>query len=113
MSQNIALLTLSVKAIAALTALRFVSPAGGVASAAGNTVGVSRSDAAIGDYAPVDAIGTTQVTAGGAIAEGAPIEVGAAGKAVTASEGIVVARAAPGASAAADGDVLEVILIQN
>ncbi|MGH8039908.1 MAG: capsid cement protein [Stenotrophomonas sp.] len=112
MSQNISLLTLSVLATAVLTANRFVSPTGGVASAAGNSVGVSRSNAAIGELAPVDVLGTTQVTAGGAIAAGAAIEVGADGKAVTATAGKVVARAVPGAVAAA-GDVLEVILIPN
>ena len=109
MSQNIALLTLSVLATAALTHNRFVSPTGGVAAAGG----VTRSDAAIGQLAPVDALGTTQVTAGGAIVAGAAIQVGADGKAITADTGKVVARAAPGATATADGDVLEVILIPN
>jgi hypothetical protein len=113
MSQNIALLTVSVLATAALTHNRFVSPTGGVAAAGGNAYGVTRSDAAIGQLAPVDILGTTQVTAGGAIAAGAAIEVGADGKAVTADAGAVVARAAPGATAAADGEVLEVILIPN
>ncbi len=113
MSQNIALLTLSVKATAALVANRFVSPAGGVAAAGGNTYGVTRSNAAIGELAPVDVLGTTQVVAGGGIAAGASIQVGADGKALTADTGKVVARAAPGSSATADGDVLEVILIPN
>lgn len=113
MSQNIPLLTLSVLATAALTHNRFVSPTGGVAAAGGNACGVTRSDAAIGQLAPVDALGTTQVTAGGAIAAGAAIEVGTDGKAITADAGKVVARAAPGATAVADGDVLEVILIPN
>src|SRR5574343_129724 len=113
MSQNIPLLTLSVKAAAALTALRFVSPTGGVAAAGGNAYGVTRSDAATGDYVPVDVLGTTQVTAGAAIAAGAAIEVGTGGKAITPASGKAVARAAPGASAAADGDVLEVILIPH
>ncbi|HHA2680143.1 capsid cement protein [Stenotrophomonas maltophilia] len=113
MSQNVALLTLSVLATAALTNSRFVSPTGGVAAAGGNSYGVTRSDAAVGQLAPVDVLGTTQVTAGGAIALGAPIQVGADGKAITADAGKIVARAAPGAKAAADGDVLEVILIPN
>lgn len=113
MSQNIALLTLSVLATAALNNNRFVSPAGGVAAAGGNAYGVTRSDAAIGQLAPVDVLGTTQVTAGAAIVAGAALEVGIDGKAVTADAGKVVARAAPGATAVADGDVLEVILIPN
>lgn len=53
------------------------------------------------------------MTAGGAIAAGAALQVGADGKAITADAGKVVARAAPGATATADGDVLEVILIPN
>lgn len=113
MSQNVALLTLSVLATADLTNNRFVSPTGGVAAAGGNAYGVTRSDAAIGQLAPVDVLGTTQVTAGAAIAAGAALEVGVDGKAVTADAGKVVARAAPGATAVADGDVLEVILIPN
>ncbi|ENB4166295.1 DUF2190 family protein [Stenotrophomonas maltophilia] len=100
-------------ATAALTHNRFVSPTGGVAAAGGNACGVTRSDAAIGQLAPVDALGTTQVTAGGAIVAGAAIQVGADGKAITADAGKVVARAAPGATATVDGDVLEVILIPN
>lgn len=71
MSQNTPLLTLSTKATAALIALRFVTATGATATAAGNALGVSRSDAAIGEYAPVDVLGTTQVTAGGAITAGA------------------------------------------
>lgn len=113
MSQNTPLLTLSTKATAALIALRFVTATGATATAAGNALGVSRSDAAIGEYAPVDVLGTTQVTAGGAITAGAAIEVGAGGKAVAATAGKIVARAAPGSAAAADGDVIEVFLIPN
>lgn len=105
--------TLSVKAIAILTNQRFVSPTGGVAAAAGNALGVTRSDAAVGEYAPVDVLGTTLVTAGAAIAAGAAVEVGATGKAVTLNAGVKVGRLAPGASAAADGDTVEIILIPN
>ena len=111
--QNISLLTLSVKAAAVLAAQRFVSPTGGVATAAGNALGVSRSDTAIGDYAPVDVLGTALVIAGGAIAAGAAVEVGAAGAAVTLAAGKAVARLAPGAVALAANDVVEVILIPN
>ena len=111
--QNISLLTLTLVATAALTAERFVSPTGGVAAAAGNTWGVAKSDGAIGEHVPVEALGTAVVTAGGAIAAGALVEVGAAGKAVTRTAGIAVGRAAPGATAAADGDRIEIFLIPN
>lgn len=111
MSQKISLLTLSILAAAALTAERFVTATGAVATAAGNAVGVTRSDAAIGELAPVDVIGTAVVTAGAAIAAGALVEVGTAGKAVTKSAGIAVARALE--AAGADGDPIEVLLIPN
>lgn len=110
---SIPVLTLSVKATAALTAARFVTGGGAVATAAGRAIGVTRTDAAIGEFAPVDVIGMAVVAAGAAIAAEALIEVGAAGKAVTKSAGVVVGRLAPGAVAAADGDLIEVILIPN
>ena len=111
--QAISLLTLTVAAKAALEAERFVTGAGAYAGAGANALGVSKAKGAIGDQVPVDVIGTVIVTAGAAIAANAAIEVGANGKAITASSGAVVARAAPGATAAADGDPIEVILIQN
>lgn len=110
---SIPLLTLSVQATAALTKDRFVTAGGAVATAAGRALGVTRSDAAIGERAPVDVLGTTVVTAGGAIAADAAVEVGATGKAVTLASGVKVGRLAPGSSAAADGDLVEVILIPN
>ena len=113
MTQKIALLTLSVKATAAITAERFMGFGGAPAAAAAGAYGVSTTDGAIGDLVATDAQGTTIVTAGAAIAAGASIEVGTNGKAITKASGIAVARAAPGASAAADGDRIEVILIPN
>jgi len=110
MSQFRSLLALTVAAAAAVTAERFVN--GGVhATAAGRALGVSRTDAADGEDFPVDAIGTAVVTAGGAIAVDAEIEVGTDGKAVTQSAGVTVARALQ--AAAADGDRIEVLLIPN
>lgn len=103
----------SVKATAALTAKRFVTAGGAVATAAGRALGVTRSDAAIGEYAPVTVLGVEIVTAGGVIAADAAVEVGATGKAVALSAGTKVGRLAPGSSAAADGDLVEVILIPN
>lgn len=110
---SIPLLTLSVQATAALTKDRFVTAGGAVATAAGRALGVTRSDAAIGERAPVDVLGTTVVTAGGAIAADAALEVGADGKAVTLAAGVQVGRLAPGSVAAADGDLVEIVLIPN
>ena len=111
MTQKISLLALTVIAAAALTAERFVTATGAVATAAGNALGVTQTSAASGQVVAVDVIGTAVVTAGAAIAKGAAIEVGTAGKAVTKSSGVTVARALQ--AAAADGDRIEVLLIQN
>jgi len=109
--QYVSLLNLSILAAVAITAEHFVTAGGVLATAAGNTLGVARSDAAIGDRMPVDVIGTAIVTAGAAIAKGARVEVGAAGKAATHASGVAVGVALD--AAAADGDKIEVLLIQN
>lgn len=111
MSQNISLLTLPVLAVAALTGRRFVTATGSVAAAEGNAIGVARHDASIGEACAVDVVGTAKVEAGGAISAGAAVEVGAGGKAVAVDEGVTVARALE--AAGADGDVIEVLLIQQ
>lgn len=111
MSQNISILSLPVVATAALTARRFVTATGAIASAGGNALGVVRHDASVGEAATVDTIGTAKVEAGGAISAGAAVEVGVTGKAAASDEGVTVARALE--AAAADGDVIEVLLIQQ
>lgn len=111
MSQNIAVLSLSVLASATITNQTFVTVAGATATAAGNALGVSRSDASSGDYVTVDVIGTAAVTAGAAVAAGAAVEVGSGGKAVTHASGVTVGRALTAATA--DGDTIEVLLIAN
>lgn len=109
--QGISVLTLSIVATAALTAETFVTATGATATAAGNALGVARSAGAIGAEVPVDFLGTTVVTAGAAIAQGARVEVGAGGKAVTLAAGKAVGIALQ--AAAADGDRIEVALIPN
>lgn len=104
-------LTLGVIAAAAITQGRAVTAAGAVASAAGNAAGIAETDAAIGARVPYTALGTGLATAGAAVAVGAPLEVGAAGKLVTRSAGVTVARAL--SAAVADGDQIEVLLIPN
>lgn len=111
MTQKISLLTLAVTAAAALLAERFVGADGNYATAAGNTFGVTNTDGAIGDRVPTDVIGTAIVTAGGAFDAGDYVQVGANGKAVVQAAGIAVAQALQ--AAAADGDRVEVLLLQN
>jgi hypothetical protein len=111
MTQKISILTLSVLASASIAAERFVTAAGGVASAAGNAIGVSCTQAAAGEIFPVDVIGTAVVTAGGAFDKGAWLEIGSDGKAVVQTTGPAVAWAQQAATA--DGDRVSVVLIPN
>lgn len=111
--QHISLLALTVNAAGALNPHRFVGHDGNTAVAAGNALGVARTAAAIGEDLAVDVIGTAIVEAGGAISAGAEIEVGADGVAVTKNAGVTVARIAPGESASAAGELIEVLLIAN
>lgn len=109
--QNIPLLTTTQTATEAITADRFAAYTGAPPAAAGNTAGVARSSAAIGEKYPVDVVGTAIVEASAAIALGAAIETLADGRAVTKSTGITVARALQAATAA--GQFIEVLLIVN
>lgn len=111
MSQARSLYTLALIAGGAIAAERFVAVAGTQAGAAANCWGVARSDAAIGEVVPVDAIGTAIVTAGAAVAANALIETDAQGRAITRTAGPIVARALQAAGAA--GDRIEVMLIPN
>lgn len=110
-SQNISLLTLTEVASASIAARRFVTQAGAHASAAGNALGATRVPASPGEAFAVDAIGTAIVEAEAAIADGAAVEVGTDGKAVTQTAGVTVARSLQAAANA--GDLIEVLLIQN
>ncbi len=103
------LLALTATATAAVLGNRFVGHNGQHAAAAADALGVADYDAAIGDNFAVTVIGTQRVTAGAAIAKGAQIEVGAAGKAVTRDAGKVVAKAME--AAAGDGAVITVLLV--
>lgn len=111
MTSKISVLTLSVKAVVALSADLFVSPTAGLPAAGGNTLGVSASNAEVGDWFPVDTLGVTTVIAGGAIAAGAAVEAAATGRAVTRTTGVAVGRAMD--AAVADGDRIRIHLIPN
>lgn len=110
-AQYRSVLTLSLVAVAALTANRFVSPTRGLPSDGGNTLGVALTDAAIGQTAPVVTLGTAPAEASAAIAEGALVEVGADGRIETRDAGVAVGRALQEATGA--GHVIEVLLIPN
>lgn len=113
MKQSLPLLKLTLTATAAIVANRFVTGAGAQTGAAGNALGVAETAAAIGEKLPVDVIGTAIVEAGAAIAANALVEADASGRAVTKSAGVTLGRLAPGESAAAAGQLIEVILAFN
>lgn len=102
------LLALTAIAAAAVTATRFVGHNGQHAAAAADALGVADYDAAIGDAFAVTVIGTARVTAGGAFAKGALLEVGATGKAVARAAGKQVAKALE--ASAGDGAFVTVLL---
>ena len=111
MSQNIALLTLSVIASGAVSAQRFVAYDGAQAVAGDAVQGAARADAADGDPVPVDAVGTAIVEAGAAVSVGDSLEADADGRGVPDTSGgnPQVARALEAATA--PGQPIEVLLI--
>lgn len=111
MRQSQPILSLPVKATAAITGNRFVDITGAHATAAAYALGVAQYDAAIGDTVPVDALGTAVVEAAGIINAGGLIEVGADGKATAKAAGVSVARALEGSGGA--GEFIEVALLPN
>lgn len=107
-------LTIGITATAALEQFRAVSPTGGYPTDGGNALGFTTLAAASGARASVAALGTAIATAGAAINAGALLEVdGTVGKVITHAGGgnKEVARALT--AAAADGDLIEVLVIPN
>lgn len=111
--QGTPILSLPFTAAAAIGQNIMVSPTGGLPAAAGNTLGVNMFDVAIGERGTCVALGSWFVKAGAAIAAGAAVEVNAAGKVITKAAGVAVGRLAPGQSAAALDDLVEIIPIPN
>lgn len=107
------ILTLTVQATAALTQYRAVTDDGAVPSAAARCLGIAATGGAIGDRVPVDVMGTTMAEAGAAIAAGAALELDSSGRVVTKSAGVTIGRMAPGYTAAAAGDVVEIVLLPS
>jgi hypothetical protein len=107
-----AVLVLTATATAAITASRFVTPAGAVAGAGANTLGVADSTVASGKTFPVVALGTATVEAGAAVSAGDTVKSDATGRAITwATSGAKVGIALEAAGAA--GAFIEVALIPN
>jgi hypothetical protein len=113
MRNGISILALPITATGAITSNRFINAAGTLSAAAGNAQGVAQTDGVIGDKVTATVIGTEIVETGGAIAAGALVESDATGRAVTKAAGVTLGRLAPGESATAAGQFVEVILIQN
>ena len=110
--QSAPLFTLTTQATTALVQDCFITVAGAQAAADGNALGVVRQNANIGDYVPVDVLGTTIVQAGAAISKGATVKSDASGRAITwATSGAKLGTALQAASSA--GQLIEVLLIQN
>lgn len=107
---KISILTLSVAAAALLVSNRAVGQDGNYAGAGLKCFGFTTEDAeAVGAQTPVDTLGTTIAEVGAAVALDANLEVGATGKLITATTGVVVAKAMQ--AAGADGDKIEVFIL--
>lgn len=99
MSQNIAILTLTLVATAVVRACRFTTFAGAESGANGDIFGVSQSAAAIGEAYAVDCIGTALVEAGAAFAAGDYLASDSQGRAIKASAGGITTAVVAGAAA--------------
>lgn len=110
-ASSYAVLTRTVTATGVIAAARFATVAGLQAGAGANTLGVTRTAAAIGNKIPVDVLGTAIVEAGAAVAVGDTIAADASGRAIKWTTGAKIALALSAATAA--GDMIEVLLIPN
>jgi hypothetical protein len=111
MQQN-SIFALTLISSAALTANRFITPAGAAAGAGANTLGVNRQTVtASGQAVTVDVIGTAIVEAGAAVSQFATVQSDATGRAITYSSGARTGIALQAASTA--GNFIEVLLLQN
>lgn len=108
--QQTPIFVITILATSAITAQRFVDWQGNVAAADEDSPGVANHAADTGAAFAVNVLGTAKVMAGGAIAVGGPVKVGATGKAIAqGGTGTTIARAIT--AAAADGDIIEVLLL--
>lgn len=112
MSGNLATLTLTVIAAAALEPARFVKQDGTMPAAGGVAFGVTRSGAAEGDPTPVDVHGTAIVECGGDVAKDAAVMTDAQGRAVTAT-GTGALPLGRAMEAGTSGGLIEILLIPS
>lgn len=114
MSQKIPVLTLTVLAVGAVTAHRFVGFDGAqVASTGAEAMGASTTDAKDGDDLALDVLGTTVVETNGAIAVGDDVVSDASGMAIVnpaVGGEVVLAKALDAANGA--GEFIEVLLVR-
>lgn len=111
--QSTPILTLNLTLTGTVVAERFVTGAGAQTGAAGNAIGVARTAGVSGDRIAVDTLGTAVVEVGAAISANALVESDSSGRAITRSAGVTLGRLAPGESASAAGQFVEVILFTN
>ena len=113
MSGNIAILTLTVIAAAALAERRFVEQDGTYPAAGGKAFGVTRFEAAIGDPVSVDVQGTTIVETGAAVALDDALMVDVEGRVVPLAGLSKQAVARSMGVAAATGAFIEILLVPS
>lgn len=112
MQGNIAILGRSFTAAGTLAQYQPVDATGAAVSAGGNAIGTANVAAVSGDRYTATIMGTTLAVASAAISAGALVEVSTTvSKVVTKSSGVAIGRAL--SAAAADGDIIEVLLIAN
>lgn len=112
-ASSIPVLTIGLTAGASIAQYQPVTAAGGAATAASNAVGFATVAAASGARVPVIAGGTAIAVAGAAINAGDPVKVHTTVTKVVAQggTGTIIGRALT--AAAADGDLIEVLVIPN
>ena len=109
--QSKPILTIPVTASEAVAAETFGTLTGATVAPGASAAGVFTTDGQPGDVLPLECIGTSVVVAGAAVSKGDEIQVGTAGRAITKTTGVTVARATE--DAAGDGARFEVLLTAN
>lgn len=102
---------ITIIAAAALTAQRFVTALGAVPAAGANVLGVTSTDAAIGDPVTVDTLGVVTVESGAACTAGGLGQTDASGRVIDKAAGATVCRILDAATAA--GQMVRVVPIPN
>lgn len=112
MQGNVKILGRSFTAAGTLAQYQPVDATGAAVSAGGNAIGTADVAAVSGDRYNATVMGTALAVASAAISAGALVEVSTTvSKVVTKSTGVAIGRAL--SAAAADGDIIEILLIAN